>query len=130
MWREVSGGGRELRQIGGEALEHHQDPVAAVWNAGRWRAENGQERISSADRGHDYYLHGAWITALAGAEFRRGLDRLLGPAGRSMLAKLSPIEGVRILVVGCGDGPLTADLVRRGAKVVVRLRAKVMRRRV
>jgi SAM-dependent methyltransferase len=37
---------------------------------------------------------------------------------RSMLTRLSPIEGARILVVGCGDGPLAASLVRRGAEVV------------
>lgn len=38
--------------------------------------------------------------------------------GQSILERLAPQSGERILDLGCGDGTLTASLIARGAKVV------------
>ncbi|HEY1358036.1 MAG TPA: class I SAM-dependent methyltransferase [Thermoleophilaceae bacterium] len=37
---------------------------------------------------------------------------------RALLDALGPIEGLRVLELGCGSGDLTAELVRAGAEVV------------
>jgi len=50
----------------------------------------------------DYQHHAAFVPALAA----------------TILARLAPQAGERILDLGCGDGVLTADLVSSGAEVV------------
>ncbi len=50
----------------------------------------------------DYQHHAAFVAAL----------------GATILARLAPQAGERILDLGCGDGALTADLVSSGAAVV------------
>ncbi len=50
----------------------------------------------------DYQHHAAFVAAL----------------GATILARLAPQAGERILDLGCGDGVLTADLVSSGAEVV------------
>lgn len=50
----------------------------------------------------DYQLHAGFVPVL----------------GASILARLSPQAGERILDLGCGDGVLTQDLVASGADVV------------
>ena len=49
----------------------------------------------------DYQQHGSFVPAL----------------GTTILARLAPVAGQRILDIGCGDGTLTAQIVEQGAIV-------------
>jgi hypothetical protein len=57
-----------------------------------------------------------WPDHSASAPWTLFWDRPL----RLALSGITSVETKRILVVGCGDSPVAAELVRRGARVALR----------